>query len=83
MAAAHHPGDGRPWGRALAWLAVLGPFFFASYGLANWLASRRVEVGAVVFDWEHSIPFLPWTIVPYWSIDLFYALSLFVCASRA
>lgn len=25
-----HPG-----GRAFAWLALLGPFFFASYGLAN------------------------------------------------
>jgi len=72
----------RPWRRALAWLAFLGPFFFASYGLANWLASRRADVGAIVFDWEGGIPFLPWTIVPYWSIDALYALSLFVCASR-
>ena len=72
----------RPWRRALAWLAFLGPFFFASYGFANWLASRRAGVGAIVFDWEGGIPFLPWTIVPYWSIDVLYALSLFVCAAR-
>jgi protein-tyrosine phosphatase len=72
----------RPGRRAAAWLAFLGPFFFASYGLANWLASRRAEVGAIVFDWESAIPFLPWTIVPYWSIDLLYGVSLFVCASR-
>jgi protein-tyrosine phosphatase len=72
----------RPWRRALAWLAVLGPFFFASYGFANWLASRRAEVGAIAFGWESNIPFLPWTIVPYWSIDALYALSVFVCASR-
>lgn len=72
----------RPWRRATAWLAFLGPFFFASYGLANWLASRRAEVGAVVFDWEAGIPFLAWTIVPYWSIDVLYGLSLFVCSSR-
>jgi membrane-associated phospholipid phosphatase len=69
--------------RAAAWLCLLGPFFFASYGAANWLAAQRTQVGWIVFDWEHSIPFLPWTIVPYWSIDGFYALSLFVCTSRA
>jgi hypothetical protein len=72
----------RPWLRAIGWIALLGPFFFASYGFANWLASRRVDVGAVAFGWEHSIPFLPWTIVPYWSIDLFYGLSLLICATR-
>lgn len=76
------PASSRPWRRACAWLAFLGPFFFASYGLANWLASRRAEVGALAFDWESRIPFLAWTIVPYWSIDFLYAASFFVCASR-
>ena len=71
----------RPWKRAVAWLAFLGPFFFASYGFATWWTSRRTDVGAIVFDWEREIPFAPWTIVPYWSIDVFYAISLFVCAS--
>jgi membrane-associated phospholipid phosphatase len=73
----------RPWVRAVAWLCLLGPFFFLSYGTANWLAAQRAVVGSVVFDWEHAIPFLPWTIVPYWSIDAFYGLSLFVCATKA
>jgi len=72
----------RPWRRAAAWLAFLGPFFFASYGLANWLAARRAVVGVVAFAWERNIPFLPWTIVPYWSIDLLYAISLFVGTTR-
>ena len=72
----------RPWRRAVAWLAFLGPFFFASYGFANWLASRRGDVGAVAFDWERAIPFVPWTIVPYWSIDLLYVLSIFVCTTQ-
>jgi hypothetical protein len=75
--------DRRPWARAGLWLALLGPFFFVSYGAANWLAAQRAEVGSVVFGWEHRIPFVPWTIVPYWSIDAFYGLSLFVCANRA
>ena len=69
---------GRPWGRALRWLAFLAPFFFLSYGAANYLAARRAEVGAIVFDWEHLIPFRAWTIIPYWTIDAFYGLSLFV-----
>lgn len=73
----------RPWKRALAWLALLAPVFFASYGFANWAASLRAEVGAVVFDWERSIPFLAWSIVPYWTIDALYGLSLLVCATRA
>ena len=71
----------RPWKRATAWLAFLGPFFFASYGFATWWTSRRSDVGAIVFDWERHVPFAPWTIVPYWSIDVFYAISLFVCAN--
>ena len=73
----------RPWGAAIGWLCFLGPFFFASYGFANWMASRRTDVGSLVFDWESRIPFLAWTIVPYWSIDLFYGVSLIVCATRA
>ena len=71
----------RPWKRALAWLAFLGPFFFATYGLANWVASRYDFVSSIVFGWEREVPFLPWTIVPYWSIDVLYGLSLFVCAT--
>lgn len=70
------------WRRAAIWLLCLGPFFFASYGFANWFASTRANVGAIAYDWERYIPFWPWTIVPYWSLDLFYAISLFVCTTR-
>lgn len=73
----------RPWGRAAGWLLLLAPLFFASYGLATWLAGRRAEVGFVTFGWERHIPLLPWTIIPYWSIDVLYGISLFVCTSRA
>ncbi len=72
----------RPWKRAAAWLLLLGPLFFSSYGFANWLASQRAHVGVIVFGWEHAIPFLPWTIVPYWSIDVLYCLSLFFCTTK-
>ncbi len=75
-------GDGRSFWRAALWLAFLAPFFFGSYGFATWVTSRREHVGSVVFDWERSIPFVPWTIVPYWSLDLLYGASLFLCANR-
>jgi protein-tyrosine phosphatase/membrane-associated phospholipid phosphatase len=78
-----HAPEPHPWRRALAWLALLAPAFFASYGFANWVATLRADVGAIVFDWEHSIPFLSWTIVPYWTIDALYGISLFLCATRA
>jgi protein-tyrosine phosphatase len=71
-----------PWLAALGWLAVLAPFFFASYGFANWVTSRRANVPALYFDWERHIPFLAWTIVPYWSTDFLYAGSLAVCRTR-
>jgi protein-tyrosine phosphatase len=71
-----------PWRRALAWLSFLAPFFFLSYGFANWAAAQRASVPAMAFAWEHAIPFYAWTIVPYWSIDALYGLSLFVCVTR-
>jgi protein-tyrosine phosphatase/membrane-associated phospholipid phosphatase len=72
----------RPWVRSFAWLALLAPFFFASYNFSNELAAQRGDVGAVVFDWEHGMPFWPWTIIPYWSIDLFYGISLFIISTK-
>jgi membrane-associated phospholipid phosphatase len=75
--------ESRPWGSALLRLTLLGPFFFLSYGFANWVTSQRTYVPAFVFGWERNIPFLSWTIVPYWSTDLMYAASFFVCASLA
>ena len=73
---------GRPWRRATAWLAGLSVFFYASYSFSNWLASQRAGVPVVVYDWEHAIPFVAWMIIPYWSTNLLFAVSLFFCRSR-
>lgn len=62
--------------RAALWLGFLAPFFYLSYGFANWLASQRHDVGTIVFSWEDQVPFWDWTIFPYWSINLLYGLSL-------
>jgi protein-tyrosine phosphatase len=67
------------WRRSILWLLFLAPFFFMSYGFANGHAERMGATRAVYFAWERQIPFIPWTIVPYWSIDLFYGLSFLMC----
>lgn len=74
--------EGLPWRRGLAWLLFLGPFFFLSYGFANWWTATQAVPGTVVFAWEHHIPFMPWTIVPYWTIDLLYGFSFLLCRDR-
>lgn len=70
------------WKPGLLWLLFLGPFFFLSYGFANHWAAAQSSVPSIVFAWERHIPLIPWTIVPYWSIDLFYGLSLLICSTR-
>ncbi len=67
------------WRPGLPWLLLLGPLFFLSYGYANHHAAALPAVPSIVFAWERHIPLLPWTILPYWSIDVFYGLSLLIC----
>jgi membrane-associated phospholipid phosphatase len=73
----------RPWLRASAWLAFLAPFFFLTYNFANAVASRREHVAVLMFPWERYIPFIGWTILPYWSSDVLYFFSLWICRTRA
>jgi membrane-associated phospholipid phosphatase len=75
--------DGRPWKRACGWLLFLAPFFLLTYGGSNALAAQRHGVRSIAFRWERHIPFLPWTIVPYWSLDALYVFSVFACVTRA
>ncbi len=81
MMTGNHTTEPRPWKRAALWLLGLGILFFSSYNAANWLASQRDYVPSIVFGWESAVPYWPWTIVPYWSIDLFYCVSLFMCST--
>lgn len=73
----------RPWIAAAGWLAALGPLFFVVYGWCNVVSAGRPHVGSFFYAWERQIPFVPWMIVPYLSIDLFFALSFFLCRDRA
>ncbi len=67
---------------ALLWLVLCGSLFFILYLPTNYITSLRENVGSNAFAWEQYIPFVPWTIVPYYSISLFYAASFFVATSR-
>lgn len=72
-------GGRRPWARSIAYGIGLGGFFFLTYGLSNLLTSRRLYVPSIAFGWERRIPFLAWTIVPYWTSDALYVASVLVC----
>ena len=65
------------------WMLFLGPFFFVVYGGTNWLTSLRQDVGTLHFEWETRIPFVPVLIIPYLSLDFFFAGSTFLCRTRA
>ncbi len=72
----------RPWLRNLGWLAFLVPFFFLTYNFANAAAAHRASVPELAFPWERYIPFLGWTILPYWLSDVLYVLSLMICRTQ-
>ena len=68
---------------AALWLINVSVFFASIYWLTNRMTSVRTDVGAAVFQWEHAIPFIGWTIIPYGSIVAFFIMSFFLCRSRA
>lgn len=71
------------WRSSALWTAMLGALFFFVYGGTNWITSLRSDVGSMYFEWERMIPFVPALIIPYMSIDLFFAASPFLCTSRS
>jgi hypothetical protein len=59
-------------------LALTTVVFALAYTLCNHYTGTRPDVGAAIFEWERAIPFVPFTIVPYLSIVLFFVASFFV-----
>lgn len=43
-----------------------------------WITARRHDVGVFYFAWERAIPFVPFMILPYLSIDLFFVAAPFL-----
>jgi protein-tyrosine phosphatase len=65
--------------KALVVSAGLSVLFLIVYGGCNWITARRVNVGMFYFEWERTIPFVPFFILPYMSIDLFFVAAPFLC----
>ncbi len=43
-----------------------------------WATARRTDVGVFYFEWERNLPFVPFFILPYLSIDLFFIAAPFL-----
>lgn len=69
-------------GRAAAHAAATCLLFLVVYGGTSYITSLRSDVGTWYYTWERHIPFVPWMIVPYMSIDAFFVLAPFFCRSR-
>src|ERR1043165_4939762 len=65
--------------KALVVSAGLSVLFLVVYGGCNWVTAHRADVGTLYFEWERNIPFVPFFILPYMSIDLFFMVAPFLC----
>jgi membrane-associated phospholipid phosphatase len=59
--------------------AGLSVLFLIVYSGCNWITGQRGQVGSFYFQWERAIPFVPFMILPYMSIDLFFIAAPFLC----
>ena len=62
--------------------AELSVLFLVVYSGCNWITGQRSHVGSFYFQWEHAIPFVPFMILPYMSIDLFFIAAPFLCRTE-
>jgi hypothetical protein len=65
--------------KAFAVSAGLSVLFLVIYSGCNWITGQRGQVGSFYFQWERAIPFVPFMILPYMSIDLFFIAAPFLC----
>src|SRR5580765_3808067 len=62
--------------------AELSVLFLIVYSGCNWITGQRSHVGSFYFQWERGIPFVPFMILPYMSIDLFFIAAPFFCRTE-
>jgi membrane-associated phospholipid phosphatase len=64
---------------SFACAAALSALFLLIYGGCLMFTAHRADVRTLYFAWELGIPLVPAMIVPYWSLDLFFVCSFFLC----
>jgi membrane-associated phospholipid phosphatase len=67
--------------KALRASVGLSLLFLVVYGGCIWITARRHDVGVFYFAWERAIPFVPFMILPYMSIDVFFVAAPFLISS--
>ncbi|HJW37017.1 MAG TPA: dual specificity protein phosphatase family protein [Candidatus Udaeobacter sp.] len=65
--------------KAVAVSAGLSVLFLVVYSGCNWITGQRGQIGSFYFQWERGIPFVPFMILPYMSIDIFFIAAPFLC----
>jgi len=68
--------------KAFAVSAELSVLFLIVYSGCTWITGQRSHVGSFYFQWERAIPFVPFMILPYMSIDLFFIAAPFFCRTN-
>ena len=63
----------------IAWCIAMSAMFLITYVGCLHITAARAPVPSVAFAWERYTPFVPAMIIPYWSIDLFFVGSFFLC----
>ncbi len=69
--------------RALKASVFLSALFLVVYGGCSWITAQRSGIGTIYFAWERFIPFVPFFILPYMTIDLLFVAAPFLCAGEA
>jgi dual specificity protein phosphatase-like protein/PAP2 superfamily protein len=64
--------------KALVVSVRLSVLFLMVYGGCNWITAHRTDVGTFYCEWERKIPFVPFFVLPYMSIDLFFVVAPFL-----
>jgi hypothetical protein len=68
--------------KAFAVSAGLSLLFLIVYSGCNWITGQRGQVASLYFQWERAIPFVPFMILPYMSIDIFFVAAPFFCRTN-
>jgi len=65
------------------WGTLAAIAFPLIYGVCNYLASQNSDFYHAYFDWELSLPLIPWMIYPYMSLNALFLVAAFILKEKA